>query len=408
MQLSNEIFFTKERLKQLYGEHSKMTFCDAIDALIKKSLLNAEEYELLQIITSDISYYPEFLRKSFFIYLSNGILLETDKNTLFKIKNQILFELAIRYLECSLGTKVNYFNEDKNLFSVCLNKSAGMKFYSVGKEDDKYVFYNGEDAVLRLRKNGSCAIDRDIDFLEDDRNPFNVNNDHPDAENFSAYDLGGIAKERWVEQFRDAYGLIKKNVPEIYEDIYYFLDAIVPHGYVKGKQNSSSYSKSPGILYLSYTDSDAIQAEAIIHEAHHTIFNIINWKHGLLDNDMTLKYYSAYRPDARHMKGCLIGLHAFAAVQNFYCKLLENDHKFVEKFFFSYLKNEKAIGVIEKYADFTETGRLLFQDIKIKHYNDQAEFESLKKEHSEIYAKMENTVNGHLEEAIKKNKVLLH
>ncbi|MBI2134847.1 hypothetical protein HYU09_02575 [Candidatus Woesearchaeota archaeon] len=410
MQELKKIYFTKENATSLYNNYAKLAFCDAVRLLMRKAPLDQEEKDILVIATGEVNDIENFYRKSHIIYLSNRILLENDIKKIEALKKQLIFELAVGILDLGLEKKVFYPNEDKSLFSLYLNQKVNAKFDSIAKNGKVYAFYKNGKEALRLEKNRQCTITENVDFLEKDKNPFNENNDHPDAPVFTPYDLKNIPKEEWVRQFREAYSLIKEKVPEIYDEIHNFLDAIVPHGYEKGKQLSSSYSKSPGILYLSYTDKDITQAEAIIHEVHHTIFNVIAWKYILANNDRSLKYYSAYRPDARHIHGCFIGLHAFVAVQNFYRRLIESngDAKNIEAFFTFYLKNAKVIAVLEKYADFTDEGNLLFNDIKTKYFYDKEFFYALKNIHSAIYDEILQKVNEHLEEAKKRNKILLH
>jgi len=406
--LADEITFNQEIIKGIYNDYSRSVFCDAVRFLIENELLSQEEKQILKKVTDKIKTIPDFLRKSYFIYLSNGILSDDNITIIDKIKTQLIFELVIRFLEYDLDKEIKFENNDKNLFSLGLNRPININFDSIKKNEKNYIFSKENNEVLKLNKNINYSIAKDIDFLEQDKNPFNVFVDHPDEE-FVDYDLKGIPKERWVEQFRNAYEIIKENVPEIYDEIYYCLDALVPHGYDPKKHLSSSYSKSPGILYLSYARNDIELAEAIIHEVHHTIFNIISWKYKLHNNDMSLKYYSAYRPDARHINGCFIGLHAFVAVQNFYRKLAENNkNEFAEKFFFLYLKNENVITVLEKYADLTPEGNLLFADVKNKYCSDTIFFKNLSKESPSIYQKALSDVETHLEEAKKRNKILLY
>jgi hypothetical protein len=404
---ANKISFTQNIVASLYDNYTKSAFCGAIRVLIKDGLLDEEEKRIFSIITDKLKTIPDFLKKSYIIYLSNGILFEKDINKINLVKKQLIFELSLQLLSYGLKEKIEYRNEDENLFSLCLNQSINIKFDSIKKEDENYIFNDNNKEVLRLNRNIQSSITKDICFLGQDKNPFNVDNDHPDEE-FVAYDLKGIPKEEWVRQF--AYGIIKRKTPELYSEIYYFLDAIVPHGYEKERQLSSSYSKSPGILYLSYTDTDIKQAEALIHEVHHTIFNIIEWKYKLYNNDMSLKYYSAYRPDARHLRGCFLGLHAFVAVQNFYRKLAKNGNnlEFIKTFVSLYLKNEKVISMLEKYADFIVHGSLLFEDIKARYYSDMGFFKGLAKKYSSVYQQVLEDVEAHLEEAKNRNKILLY
>jgi HEXXH motif-containing protein len=52
--------------------------------------------------------------------------------------------------------------------------------------------------------------------------------------------------------------------------------------------------------------------EAILHEYNHNKLNLIMQTERLVLNDLTEAYYSPYRPDARHILGIYLGIHAIA------------------------------------------------------------------------------------------------
>ena len=408
--IKNSISFTKDVIASLYSNYAKSVFHDAAAFLHKRGMLSHEEKQILIVAATKAMSIESFYRKSYIIYLSNAILWEKGIEKIKSIKKQLMLELALGILSHGLDAKVFYYNEDKDLFSLYLNRNIDAKFDSISKRDDFFIFHKNRNEILKLKKNDQCAITENVDFLDKDKNPFNEKTDHPDAPAFTPYDLRNIPKEEWVRQFRESYRTIKDKAPKIYDEIHLFLDAVVPHGYEKDKQMSSSYSKSPGILYLSYTDNDITQAEAIIHEVHHTIFNIIERIYRLANNNMELKYYSAYRPDARHIKGCFIGLHAFVAVQNFYKKLAESikDEEIIKAFLSLYLKNAKVVSVLEKYGNFTNEGGLLFKDIKNRHFMDKSFFEKISEGYASIYSGISMEVELHLEGAKNRNNILLY
>lgn len=407
--MESSLHFPQPVVASLYNSYARSVFSGAMRLLVSEKSLSAGERGILALVMEKGRHDPDFFRKSFLIYLSEGVLTSKNAEGKNQIRRQLFFELAMRLLMLGIEDQVAY-GSSSPLFSISLNARVPSAFDGISRKGGGYVFRREGEEVCTLMKNDACAIARDIDVLEQDNNPFNVNNDHP-GEKFVSYDLGGIPREKWVAQFRAAYALIKGKVPDIYEDIYYFLDAVVPHGYQPSRQLSSSYAKSPGILYLSYTDEDVTQAEAVIHEVHHTIFNIISRKYPLYENDESLKYYSAYRPDARHIRGCFLGLHAFVAVQNFYRKLAEadgNQKKYDEKFLFFYLKNQRVIQVIEHHAKLTKEGGLLFKDILVKYSRDMPFFTCICKEHPSLASKAEKDTEAHFEEAKKRNGVLLY
>jgi len=114
---------------------------------------------------------------------------------------------------------------------------------------------------------------------------------------------------------------------------------------------------------MGYTiDSDFPEfnnVEAIIHESSHNKLNLIMQSEKLVLNDFQEKYYSPYRPDARHIRGVYIGLHAFAPViyvlMSAYQKgLLGTSKNWFEKILYYHLKNKIAYKVLVKHGKFSE------------------------------------------------------
>jgi len=224
--LDDKIVYTEKIVSSIYNGYSRSVFSEAIKILIKNKLILSEEKQILNVVLTNAKAIPGFFKKSYIIYLSNGILSE---NNLKNIKKQLFFELAVDVLKGNAIEKIEYNNENKDLFSLSLNNSVNVLFDSIGKNGEDFVFFSENKEVLRLKKNSECTITNDITFLEKDRNPFNIDNDHPEGV-FVSYDLNKILKLEWVKQFRNAYSIIKKRTPVIYDEIYSFLDAIVPNG----------------------------------------------------------------------------------------------------------------------------------------------------------------------------------
>ena len=254
-ELKSKISFTKDVINSIYDNYAKSVFCDAARLLMQKGMLSHEEKRILSIATGKAVNIYGFFRKSCLIYLSNGILWENTIQKIEDIKRQLMLELSLSILGHKLEKKVYYSNEDKNLFSLHLNQQVNLKFNSAVKDGKFYAFYENNNEALRMEKNKECSITKDIDFLEQDRNPFNVNDDHPDAPEFTPYDLKNIPKGEWVRQFRSAYSIIKEKVPDIYDEIYNFLDAIVPD--VNIYSAKSAYYKERKVSFFKIVTSKA-------------------------------------------------------------------------------------------------------------------------------------------------------
>jgi len=397
--------FSTEKIRKVYNSYCTQLSLDTIEYLLQLNTLAEEQKRVLYLAMESALTRGDFFRKSCFVYLANAIIAPdiTEKKNLIA---QSILECAVRILEDSRQGAIELSNDGILSFSVLLNQKIPNCFDQIKKDNDHFLFFKNNEMIFSCTKKYECAIAKDIDFLIADVNPFNKNITHPDAPPFSAYDLGGIPVSSWAQQFRDAYALIQEKVPSIYDEIYYFLDAIVPHGYQPQKQLSSTFSKSPGIIYLSYTDSVLKQAEAIIHEIHHNIYNVIEWKNKLLENDRSETFYSAYRPDARHMHGCFLGFHAFVAVQNFYGQLSKTDASHIPVFLRLYCKNAYVIEVVKKYALLTESGEKLFSDIILKYESDTIAHGDFAKKYPLVADTVKREAEQHLEAARKRNAIL--
>jgi len=292
-------------------------------------------------------------------------------------------------------------------FSLLLNQPISESFDTIIRKKNDYLFCFEGNVRQVLHKNQSEMVVPNVDFMNEDHNPFNIKIDHPDLA-FIQYDLGGKSRQKWVNQFRNAYRFIQNHAPDIFLEITPFLNQIVPLGYDPGKQNSSSYTSSPGILYLSYTDMDIIQAEALVHETSHTIYNIIEKKGPLLNNDLTLQYYSVSRPDARHLRGCLLGLHAFINVEHLYHELSRIDSIHHWAFLKCFTKNQIQIQVIEKHALFSPEGRLFFSDIKKRFAQHIPLFKKIRSVNPTLVQEASLITSGHFKKAKAENTVLLY
>ncbi len=401
--------FTSQEVSVFYAQMARATFSASLRVMIEQRSLTEDQKKVASLVMDKARHIPEFFTKSYIIYLSNGIIDAATQEQRKNIQEQLFLELCIRLLQFEMVERMQFFIP-REMFCLGLNRHVPPS-KAISRNEQGYLFHS-EKSDLLLQRNEECAVTENVNFLVEDRNPYNIHNDHPElkGQQFSSYDLGGVSREKWVSQFRDAYAIMKEKVPLIYDEICPFLDEIAPHGYAPGKQMSSTYSKSPGILYLSYTDEAVMQAEALIHEVHHTIFNIILWKYKLLGNNDELKYYSAYRRDARHVRGCFIGLHAFVAVQNFYCALAKSERqiKAIDQFLTLYLKNKMVIDVLEKYADFAQEGNMLFSDVCTNFHHDDSFFEECTTTYATIKKDVEGKVMAHFEAAKRENAVLLH
>jgi HEXXH motif-containing protein len=141
---------------------------------------------------------------------------------------------------------------------------------------------------------------------------------------------------------------------------------IIPMGISISKHNSASYSSCIGHLYMSYPvdmeHPELAILEASIHELNHNKLNLIMKHDPLILNTREEAYYSPYRPDARHIHGIYLGLHAMVAVFHVFFSayrdgiIMLNDN-WMEKSLSYVIKNGLSIRVLKKYGSYTPLGQ---------------------------------------------------
>lgn len=213
-----------------------------------------------------------------------------------------------------------------------------------------------------------------IKLTDQDNNPYNVNDVHPDhikdwVYSGSWWDLN---QQNWLDTYERTFDLLKKVDLWIYEELNQIITKIVPLWTAKSMHNSASYKECIGHLYMWYTiDSDMPEInnlEAIIHESSHNKLNLIKQFDPIMTNSYEEIYYSAIRPDARHIHWVFIWYHAFAptiyivmkAYANWY--LWNNQHWF-EKIVLYHMKTKLLQKQVKKYAKLTKMWEEISKEI---------------------------------------------
>lgn len=198
-----------------------------------------------------------------------------------------------------------------------------------------------------------------------DNNPYNSQEAHPEHKQWWAISGNWWEKSEgdWLEVYEKTFNLLKKLDEWIYEELNQIITKIIPLWTAKWMHNSASYKECVGHLYMWYTiDSDKPEInnlEAIIHESSHNKLNLIMQFDPIVLNDKIEKYYSAIRPDARHIHWIFLGYHAFAPTMYIIMKAyrdwhLWNDVHWLEKIVLYHIKTKFLQKMIKKYAKLTD------------------------------------------------------
>lgn len=204
-------------------------------------------------------------------------------------------------------------------------------------------------------------------------NPYDWKDPHPDHKiTWWILWYGKKPVDEWIELYNKTFELLRWIDEGVYDELNQIIKKIAPLGTAEWLHNSASYQEAIWDLYLWYTiDSNYPEInnlEAIIHESSHNKLNLILHFDPLILNDQSEKYYSPYRPDARHIHGIYLGVHAFVPTMYILIKAylkwqIHDKWLWFEKIVLYYLKNKISINVLEKHWKFTELGREILDEI---------------------------------------------
>lgn len=213
----------------------------------------------------------------------------------------------------------------------------------------------------------------EIKLTREDNNPHNGVTTHPGHTN----DGEGImwwwekSQEEWLDVFWKAFEVLKVANEDFFDELNAIIKKIVPMRTSLDVHHSCSYKECIGTLYLGFTinspQPEINILEALVHESSHNKLNLIMQDEPLHTNDFTLKYYSPYRPDARHIHGVYLWVHAIVPTVYVMLEAIEKgyltDTGIKEKVVLYHIKNRLGHRVLEKYTEFTEIWKSIFEDM---------------------------------------------
>ncbi|HEX4048776.1 MAG TPA: HEXXH motif-containing putative peptide modification protein [Elusimicrobiota bacterium] len=139
--------------------------------------------------------------------------------------------------------------------------------------------------------------------------------------------LDGEPAERFSRVLREALEAMRERDPALHAELTDMIKALIPlvnsesHGSV-----SSSYMNLKGAIALSHSEDPLLQAETLIHEFCHQKMNqLLAADPILLPGQSGQVFYSPWRPDARRLRGLLLGAHAFLNVARYLARSLARE-----------------------------------------------------------------------------------
>lgn len=257
---------------------------------------------------------------------------------------------------------VRPWNPDKNLYIKTLQE-----------EYTKFLLWRG----ITFIKSEEIIPWTSIALTTDFYNPDIDKHAHPNHIRDNIWVTFGIkAPEDWRALFAKSFEIVAKVSPGFMVEINQMIRKIVPFDVSNGVHNSWSYTDVVGHLLMSYPTGmnygEYALLEAILHEYNHNKLNLIMQTETLVLNDRRELYYSPYRPDARHIHGIYLWLHAIAwaywVIWNAHASgILKLPEYWQRKSILYVLKNGLSLQVLDQYAQLSPLGRELLEEMRAVH-----------------------------------------
>jgi len=207
-----------------------------------------------------------------------------------------------------------------------------------------------------------------------DNSPYSKKEAHPEHIKEWAISWNWWEKKQddWLVIYKKSFDLLKDLDEWIYDELNQIITKIIPLWTARWKHNSASYKEAIGHLYMWYTINSSSpeinNLEAIIHESSHNKLNLLFQFDPIVLNTKEEIYYSAIRPDARHIHWVFLGYHAFAPTMYIIMKAykdwhLWNDSMWFNKIVLYYIKTKFLQKVIKKYAKLTDLWKKISNEI---------------------------------------------
>ncbi len=172
-------------------------------------------------------------------------------------------------------------------------------------------------------------------------------------------------KERFAAVLSRALAHVQERDPGLYAEMTDLVVSLVPLENPKNYGSvSSSYVNMRGTICLSHADDPLLQAETLIHEFCHQKMNqLLLVDPVLAPGQAGQVFFSPWRPDARRLRGLILGAHAFLNVAAYLIKSLSREEYDVQERVSVMLNVSRrlfevddALRTVCGYASFTDFG----------------------------------------------------
>jgi hypothetical protein len=313
--------------------------------------------------TKDSPLLKEYLEKYY-----NKLTLDLNKiKESWVLKQEIEKLLKVENLDFILNADIS------SLINSILLNTNNKSIIKLKKEINIFLSEWIESKNL-IQNKGEKIAWTNIKLTVEDNNPYNKQETHP--EHIKGWAIAGnwweASEEDWLKIYENSFNLLKELDEWIFDELNQIITKIIPLWTARWIHNSASYKECVGHLYMWFTiDSDKPEInnlEAIIHESSHNKLNLIMQFDPIVLNSKEEKYYSAIRPDARHIHWVFLGYHAFAPTMYIIMKAYVNwflwkDINWLEKIVLYHIKTKFLQKVIKKYAKLTDLWKEISEEI---------------------------------------------
>lgn len=244
----------------------------------------------------------------------------------------------------------------------------------------------------------------------EDNNPLNGYDAHPDSSDSGGKLWWGIqTPEQWKQVYDNTFSLLRDIDQEFFDELNYMIQKIVPFGTAKHIHYSASYKECVGTLYMGYTlDTDIPELhvlEWLVHESTHNKLNLIMQYEDITLNDFEENYYSPYRPDARHVYGVFLWIHALIPTVYILLKGVQKwsitDKRWLEKIALYHIKNKIWIATMKKFGMLSNIWKEVFNGLMVVAQNSDPIIKKMIEENNLPISQIQQKAKEHFQEVNK-------
>lgn len=170
------------------------------------------------------------------------------------------------------------------------------------------------------------------------------------------------------DSLTQAQDVIKRLWPEALEWAHTLVPAFVDLGTPQANFRLSLSYEPGSPIFMSKVNNHLLHAEDMVHEIqHHRLHLFASPEHFKSWMDLSQVYISPYRTDPRHLRGVMLGVHAFLTVNELRKRRLEDGERgsypLMMAMAETHFENLYALRTIMEHEEFDDLGRELFKQM---------------------------------------------